>query len=303
MAGKTKNQKKIIRQYEGTHSKTFKILLAIAVVLIILPFVLDFANGTYKTVDTSTPNPDYVLILQDDAELFSSEEEQSIRQLMSEILPYGNAGLYTTNSNPYSNTQALADAVYEQWFGRLGVSGSVFVIDMDNRYLYLSNGGELYEIVGDRYSEEITDNIYRYAKTGDYAECAKSCFQQEASLLAGLAIPRTMKHISNLLIALGLSVCAVFLVALSKTKMKEYTPDALFDKTVKKDVTLGPETKALLVNSKKTRHVESSGGGYSGGGGGGRSSGGGGGYSGGGGGGHSSGGGGGGGHGGGGHGF
>lgn len=290
--------------YEGTHSKAFKILLLISVLLIVIPFVLDLINGTYKPQEGLQASLNYSVIIRDDGDLFTDEEEALLRQTMTDFLPYGSAAVYTTNYNPYGDTDSLADNMYEELIGNYYLAdGSLFVIDMDNRYLVLSNGGDVTKKIADRDCDEIVDNVYRYAKDANYYMCADSCFEQAIKLLGDQAIPRTMKHISNLIIALGISVCAVFLVAQSKTKMKEYTPQSLFDKDVRKNTSLGPHEKCVLVDSKKTRHVEASvssgGGGYSGGGGG--YSGGGGGHSGGGGGGHS--GGGGGGHSSGGHGF
>ena len=292
-------KKKEARAYLGVHGKPFKIMLAIAVVLILLPFGLDIINGTYEKQDITAIDPNNVAVIKDDADLFTDEEENELRRTMSDFLPYGSAVVYTTNDNPYGSTDDLADNMYEVLIGDYYMAdGSLFVIDMYNRYLLLSNGGEVTHKIGDRDCDEITDNVYRYAGYGDYFQCANSAFEQEVRLLRDMAIPRTMKHISNLLISLGISVCLVFLVAQAKTKMKEYTPEALFDKDVRKNVSLGAYEKLAMVNRKKTRHVESSGGGYSGGGGGGRSGGGGGG------GGHSGGGGGGGGgHSSGGHGF
>ena len=287
------------RKYEGVHGKSFRILLAIAVIAIALPFVLDVVNGTYEKHDYTAAAEGSFVVVRDDADLFTDEEEDYLRIVMTDFLPYGSAAVYTTYKNPYGDTDALADSMYEELVGNYYMTdGSLFVIDMDNRYLLLSNGGEVTHKIGDRDCDEITDNVYRYAGYGDYFQCANSAFEQEVRLLRDMAIPRTMKHISNLLISLGISVCLVFLVAQAKTKMKEYTPEALFDKDVRKNVSLGAYEKLAMVNRKKTRHVESSGGGYSGGGGGGRSGGGGGG------GGHSGGGGGGGGgHSSGGHGF
>lgn len=290
------------RKYESVHGKTFRILLAIAVIAIVLPFVLDIFNGTYEKHDDTAAAENNFVAVRDDADLFTDEEEDYLRSVMSDFLPYGSAAVYTTYENPYGDTDALADHMYEELVGDYYMAdGSLFVIDMDNRYLLLSNGGEVTKKVADRDCDEITDNVYRYASTGEYSLCASSVFEQEVRLLRDQAIPRTMKHISNLILSIGISVCAVFVFAQNKTKMKEYTPEALFENNAAKNVTLGPDDKCVMINRKKTRHVEVSGGSYSGGGG---RSGGGGGYSGGGGGGGGhSGGGGGGGHSSGGHGF
>ena len=274
------------RKYESVHGKTFRILLAIAVIAIVLPFVLDIFNGTYEKHDYTAAAEGSIVVVRDDADLFTDEEEDYLRYVMSDFLPYGSAAVYTTYDNPYGDTDALADSMYEELVGDYYMAdGSIFVIDMDNRYLLLSNGGEVTKKVADRDCDEITDNVYRYASSGEYSLCASSVFEQEVKLLRDQAIPRTMKHISNLIISIGISVCAVFLFAQNKTKMKEYTPEALFENDARKYITLGPDDKCVLVDRKKTRHVEYSGGSYSSGGG--RS---GGGYSGGGGGGHSGGG-------------
>ena len=261
--GKQKKQ----RTYEGVRSKAFRIALTIAVVLIVLPFGLDMVNGTYKRQGVTPDNSGNFVVIQDDADLFTADEEEALRRTMSDFLSYGSAAVYTTNANPYGSTDSLADCMYEELIGDYYMAdGSLFVIDVDNRFLLLSNGGDVTKKINDRDCDEITDNVYRCAGSGDYYQCALSAFEQEIRLLSDMAIPRTMKHISNLLISIGISVCAVFLFALAKTKMKEYTPESLFDKDVRSNISLGPHDKFVLVDRKKTRHVESSGGSYSSGG-------------------------------------
>lgn len=52
------------------------------------------------------------------------------------------------------------------------------------------------------YADTITDNVYRYASSGDYYTCAYKVFEQELALLKGSKISQPMKYISNALLAI-----------------------------------------------------------------------------------------------------
>ena len=81
------------------------------------------------------------------------------------------------------STESYIKEFYRENFGN--ESGIVFLIDMDNRYIYLFSDGDIYDVVTKRYAEIITDNIYQYASDGEYYVCAYKAFEQVLDLLEG----------------------------------------------------------------------------------------------------------------------
>ena len=112
--------------------------------------------------------------------------------------------------NPYTTSQPYAENTFRQYFGK--ESGTILLIDMDNRTIWIFSDGAIYRTVTRSYANTITDNIYTYASDGDYYGCAKSAFEQEARILGGGRIAQPMKYISNALLSLVGGVLITFLV-------------------------------------------------------------------------------------------
>lgn len=231
-----------------------------------------YAKPAYVNPDTG-----YQTVIEDDAELLSEEEEAALQELLEEITAYGNVAFKTIDSN-YMSTENYARSYYKDMFGT--ASGTLFLIDMDNRIIWIHSDGAVYKVITTAYANTITDNVYRYASDEEYFVCAQKAFEQMLSLLQGQKIAQPMKYISNGLLAIILAlllnygVVCVFAGAKKpgKKKMMENVPIQF------------SYTKPLAVFTHQTRTynpVSSSsggGGGGSSGGGGGGSSGGGGGH-------------------------
>lgn len=232
-----------------------------------------YAKPAYVNPDTG-----YQTVIEDDAELLSEEEEAALQELLEEITAYGNVAFKTIDNN-YMSTENYARSYYKDMFGT--ASGTLFLIDMDNRIIWIHSDGAVYKVITTAYANTITDNVYRYASDEEYFVCAQKAFEQMLSLLQGQKIAQPMKYISNGLLAIILAlllnygVVCVFAGAKKpgKKKMMENVPIQF------------SYTKPLAVFTHQTRTynpVSSSsgggGGGSSGGGGGGGRSGGGGGH-------------------------
>ena len=230
-----------------------------------------YAKPAYVNPDTG-----YQAVIEDDTNLLSEEEEAALQELLEEITAYGNVAFKTIDDN-YMSTENYARSYYRDMFGT--ASGTLFLIDMDNRIIWIHSDGAVYKVITTAYANTITDNVYRYASDKEYFVCAQKAFEQMLSLLQGQKIAQPMKYISNGLLAIILAlllnygVVCVFAGAKKpgKKKMMENVPIQF------------SYTKPLAVFTHQTRTynpVGSSsgggGGGSSGGGGGGRSGGGGG---------------------------
>jgi len=231
-------------------------------------------------------NPDtgYQVWVEDEAGLLTQEQLTELSQVMEGITAYGNVGFVTTDNHD-SSTENFARGYYRNRFGT--DSGTIFVIDMDKRNIWIHSDGAVWKVVTAAYADTITDNVYRYASRGDYYGCAREAFEEIHKLLKGQKIARPMKYISNALLAMILAMLANYGLVICFTRLHQPKRKALLANMERKF--RYSQIKAVHTHQTKIYDPVSSG---SGGGSSGHSSGGGGGHSGGGGGGRSGGGGG-----------
>lgn len=84
------------------------------------------------------PETSYRVLLEDDALLLDDTEALELAALMYEITAYGNAAFKTTDNNDW-NTESYARQYYQEQFGI--ASGTLFLIDMDNRNIWIHSDG------------------------------------------------------------------------------------------------------------------------------------------------------------------
>ena len=231
--------------------------------------------GTVENEETG-----YSVVIEDEADLLTDSEEALLQDDMWLITQYGSAAFITTDEN-YSTAQRLAENTYYERFGNN--SGILFLIDMDNRQLYIAADGAVYRAVTSSKADTITDNVYRMATRGDYYGCASSVFAQALQLLQGNTIAEPMKHICNAILSLIAAMLIFFLVVNRSAKAKAAAEEDLIEGAKSVHV-MATQPNVTLVNETRRYSpvVRSSGGGggggFSGGGGGGGFSGGGGGH-------------------------
>lgn len=248
-----------------------------AIVILFGPVAVDIIREQTQ-YDHSGETGNGKVIIEDAADLLTAEEEDLLVTHMQPITQYGSVGFVTTKHNS-GKPATYAKNKYNQYFGK--TDATLFLIDMDNRQLYILSGGRIYSTVTEDKAETITDNVYRLASREKYYECASRVFDQIAQILAGGLIPEPMKHLSNALLSIVLALLVVFIIANARTRIKNVTEAKVFDESAEKKFKVGEPKRLVVLKETKHRHTESSGGG----GGGGHYSGGGGGFSGGGGGG------------------
>lgn len=216
----------------------------------------------------------YEVILEDEADLLTEEEEAALLEKMKEVTEYGHAAFVTTDFNSGSARNYAANHFYE-YFG--SESGVLFLIDMDNREIYIYSDGAIYRTVTSSYANTITDNVYTYASDAEYFTCAYKAFEQIVSLLAGKKIAQPMKYISNAFLAVLFALLINYFVVMFTSAVKAPDKKELL-KATKHRCSF---TNTEVIHSHTTKRYDppsssSSGGG--GGGGGGHRSGGGGGH-------------------------
>lgn len=176
---------------------------ALSCLLMSLTVCLMMGLPVHAEVIYTNEETGYQVCIEDDADLLSEEEEQALARQMLGITAYGNALFKSIEVNDYS-TDSYARSYYQECFGT--DSGTMFLIDMDNRNIWIRNGGKISRVITDSYSDTITDNCYRYASRGEYYNCAAEAFTEIETLLKGQRIAQPMKYICNAFLALILSL-------------------------------------------------------------------------------------------------
>ena len=174
-----------------------------------------YGDNSYVNDETG-----YKLIIEDKADLLTPEEEINLKDTMIGITKYGHVGFVTLDDNPYGTAESFARNYSHQTFGSY-VSSTVFVIDMDTRFIFLFNNGDIEKKISANKSEVITDNTFRYASSEDYFDCANETFKQVYTLLEGGKIREPMRHISNVVMAIALSVLLGYIIVSGSTKVKK----------------------------------------------------------------------------------
>lgn len=271
----------LVDRLAAVSDRTWMLICIAALLVLLTPIVWDIlipesGRNSYNT------DPKDLIVICDDADLLTEKEEEELYSHMLPITQYGGVAFYT-NEYSVSSAESYAKKCYRANFGT--GSGTLFLIDMYNRQIYIFSDGKIFTKVTKERALTITDNAYRLATAGDYLGCAEKVFDQISTLLSGGFIPQYMKHICNALISFAIGLLSVFIVANARTRMQSDNEVKVFNEMAKKGLTVGEPISSELISIKKTRHVEDSGG-SSGGGGGSSGGGGGGGGSSGGGGGH-----------------
>lgn len=262
-------------------------LLSIVMQLLLVFLLIAGVAAEVRAEEEATytnPRTGYVVVIEDQEDLLTAEEEANLIEDMIPLTEYGNVAFVSC----YSTDKTTASYANDWYYSRFGNdSGTAFVIDMYNRIIQITSAGDVYKVITKGYANTITDNVYTYAKRGDYYGCVSEAYSQAFTLLEGGRIARPMKHITNILVALSVALIGNYILARYQRYSEESPERHVFVSTTVS--TLRSKVKdTRLVDSITYEEVEvssdSGGGFFSGGGGGGFSGGGGGGFSGGGGG-------------------
>ena len=208
-----------------------------------------------------------VPVIRDDADLLTAEEEAALMEAMAPVCEYGTPVFWSTNES--GNYRTKAENYYYSLLGN--GSGALFVVDMNQRQLTLLTDGAVRKAVSDGDATSIVDNVYRLASFGDYAGCAEKVFSQVQALLRGEQIARPMKVVSNVLLALALSLSLVYLYISRRYETRPKTgkvraalPVTAASAAAFTAVMTGG--RAIMTKQRKTNISSSSGGGGHGGG-------------------------------------
>lgn len=172
----------------------------------------------------------YQVIVEDDANLLTDEEETTLGKEMAPITTYGSVAFKSIDYNPYYSTEDYTRSYYRDTFG--STSATVFLIDMDNRNIWIHSNGTIYETITKSYANTITDNVYKYASDGDYYTCAFTAFGQINTLLEGRKIAQPMKYISNAFLAVIIALLLNYFLVRSFSRAKRPSKTDLLGKDI-----------------------------------------------------------------------
>ncbi len=114
----------------------------------------------------------------DRAGLFTDDEIEDMEVTIASMRKTMNMDVVvmTTDNTRGSNSRSYADAFYEAGGYGHGKnhSGVLFMIDMDNRELYISTEGAMIRFLTDDRISKILDHVYEFAGKERYAEAANS---------------------------------------------------------------------------------------------------------------------------------
>lgn len=162
----------------------------------------------------------YDIIIDDIANLLTEAEENKLRITMEDVAEHGNAIFVTVKKNDMS-AEHYAQYYYTSRYNE--TNGVIFLIDMDNRKIWLCCYGNASKMISDDYTEIITDNVYTYASDEKYFDCANIAFSQIYSRLKGGRISQPMKYICNILFAMSLSLVINFFIMRNLSAAKSPT--------------------------------------------------------------------------------
>ena len=232
----------------------------------------------YGTVYTNDETG-YRVVIEDDAGLLTDDEKSRLAETTKDITPYGDVAFKSIDYNSYS-TETYIERYYNSVFGT--GSGTVFLIDMDNRNIWIYSDGSIYSTITTAYANVITDNVYTYASDRDYFSCANKAFIQEAALLQGRRISQPMKYISNALLAIAIAILINYFIVRQTSRVRKASDNEIvngvFANNAFNNVSVN-FIRQTRTYSPRSSSSSGSSGGHSGGGGGGGHSGGGGGHS------------------------
>ncbi len=165
----------------------------------------------------------YYAIIEDYEELIPFTQMQALMDIMMPITEYGNVAFVSTDYAPDSSDETARE-YYSKFFGT--DSGTLLLIDMDNRYIWIHSDGEVYKTINKGHANTITDNAYTLASDGDYYGCATKVYTQILALLEGRRIAQPMKYICNvflgIILALTINFCwMAYCAYIKRPKNKE----------------------------------------------------------------------------------
>lgn len=150
------------------------ILLALSITI---SYGYDIEQADYYLLNENTG---YSVVINDEADLLSGDEITLLSNDMFPLTEFGNI-VFLSTTYPSTSQHKIANDYYYELFGT--ASGSVLLIDMYERIVYIYSDGSNLKTITSSKAEIITDNIYQYLSAKKYYDGASVAFSQIYTLL------------------------------------------------------------------------------------------------------------------------
>lgn len=171
--------------------KVYKKLIYLVAITIL------FNSFSFASLKDNTPQVDETRKVYDFADLFTLSEEESLYQDIIEFININkmDMAVVTIDDNNKLSSMDYADDFYD--YNNFGIGstydGLLFLIDMDNREMWISTTGEAQRVYDDYRIEKILDKTYSKISDEDYFGCA-SIFIDRSGYYARLGVPDSNKN-------------------------------------------------------------------------------------------------------------
>ena len=195
-----------------TRYKFFGMILSLVCILtVIMSFTL--VVGAVSDVKYTNSENNHKVVLIDEADLLTPDEEAKLVEDMKPITDYGNIAFWTTTEDAYNEIEQARIKRKELFDFE---SGCVFVINMNIRKLTIQSYGKINESVDDSKARSITDNVSSYATSKKYYECAKEAFSQINTVCKNSYISEPLKVSGYVVVSAMLGLLIAVSIAFSQ---------------------------------------------------------------------------------------
>ena len=215
----------------------------------------------------------YGVYIGDYADLLTDEEENELYYVMEEGTGSGNMVFMTIDDSEGYASKDYIEVVYQTTDVFKGTDAVIYLIDMDNRLLWITGYGSLKKLVTPDYANLITDNVYKYAKSEDYATCAITGYRQIIQRISGARVSGALRGVGNLCIAVIIAEVLCFTFAYLSSAARKAKDREILDNVeriinIQNPSVKKTSTKKIYDPPSKSSSSGGGGGGFSGGGGG-----------------------------------
>ena len=247
--------------------------LVSAAVLSAMTLVMPVMALTVSAEEEQQQTGMYDVYIGDYADLLTDEEENELYYVMADGVDSGNMVFMTTDDAAGYTSKDYIEMVYQTTDVLKDTDTVIYLIDMDNRLLWITGYGSLKKLVTPDYANLITDNVYRYAKSGDFAACAVTGYRQIIQRVNGSRVSGALRGVGNLCIAVIIAEVLCFTFAFVTSAARKAQDKEILDNVERVMNISNPSVKKTSTKKIYDPPSSSSGsggrsGGFSGGGGG-----------------------------------
>lgn len=155
------------------------------------------------------------IYIADDANILTDADEAEVLEYLETLSGDTKYVVATTDASSIDSTDEKLFDYYTARYSNYD-DGMAFIIDMDERVIWMSGYGKYQKSISSADATDITDNIYRYASKGDYKTCIIKAFIQADTLTNKGFILRPMRIIVSFLLAIIIGLLFSFFMAMSE---------------------------------------------------------------------------------------